>query len=284
MYIESHSQMSFNELYIEFEQSEADQHIERKNYNSDSEEEFENNYEVVGPDGDEDQGDDTMEVNVTDVANALANQYPFEELSFMRALNLKAIHASEFLEYMNADGEFAVGIEFNSRKIVIIVMKDYTIRRGVDYRVYLLEPLTFYVKCIQYGSGCDWLIRVSMIRRKYCWVIRRYNCNHTCTRATIYQDHSKMDSNTIAEVIKLLVEVDPSIKVKSVIAKVRSKFNYTISYRKAWLAKQKSMEKYSEVGKYCTKLFPYGLTPCIIRSHQQSSILKLSLHIKAMTW
>ncbi|XP_025703870.1 uncharacterized protein [Arachis hypogaea] len=69
-----------------------------------------------------------------------------------------------------------------------------------------------------------------------------YNGSHTCTRATISQDHSKLDSNTIAEVIKPLVEVDPSIKVKSVITEVKSKFNYTISYQKAWLAKQKAVE------------------------------------------
>ncbi|RYQ84980.1 hypothetical protein Ahy_B10g104486 isoform B [Arachis hypogaea] len=68
---------------------------------------------------------------------------------------------------------------------------------------------------------------VSMISRKYCWVIRRYNGIHTCTRATISQDHSKLDSNTIAEAIKPLVEADSSLKVKSVITEVQSKFNYT---------------------------------------------------------
>ncbi|XP_057744639.1 uncharacterized protein LOC130962441 [Arachis stenosperma] len=82
-----------------------------------------------------------------------------------------------------------------------------------------------------------------MISRKYCWVIRRYNGSHTCTRATISQDHSKLDSLTIAEVIKPLVKADPSLKVKSVIAEVQSKFNYTVSYRKAWLAKQRAVEK-----------------------------------------
>ncbi|XP_020978010.1 uncharacterized protein LOC110271430 [Arachis ipaensis] len=142
-----------------------------------------------------------------------------------------------------ADGEFAVGIEFSSRKAVIKAMKEYTLRRSVDYQVYESESLTFYAKCTQYGSGCDWLIRVSMISRKYCWVIRRYNSSHTCTRATISQDHSKLDSNTIVEAIKPLVEADPSLKVKSVIAEVQSKFNYTVSYRKTWLAKQKSVEK-----------------------------------------
>ncbi|XP_025664681.1 uncharacterized protein [Arachis hypogaea] len=126
-----------------------------------------------------------------------------------------------------ADGEFAIGMEFSSREAVIKAVKEYTIRRSVDYRVYESEPLTFYTKCTQYGSGCDWVIRVSLISRKYCWVIRRYNGSHTCTRATISQDHSKLDSITIEEAIKPLVEADPSLKVKSVIAEVQSKFNYT---------------------------------------------------------
>ncbi|RYQ89325.1 hypothetical protein Ahy_B09g096028 isoform E [Arachis hypogaea] len=212
MYIGNRSQISFLELYVEFEQSEADQNILREEYNSDSEEEFESNYEFVGPDGDEDQGDGTMAPDVTEVANALANEVPFEEPSFMQALDLEAMHAPEFPEYMTAevpivaDGEFAIGVEFSSREAVIKAIKD-------------------------------------LISRKYCWVIRRYNGSHTCTRATISQDHSKLDSITIAEAIKPLVEADPSIKVKSVIAEVQSKFNYTVSYRKAWLAKQRAVEK-----------------------------------------
>ncbi|RYR13976.1 hypothetical protein Ahy_B04g070687 isoform E [Arachis hypogaea] len=214
MYIENRAQIAFIELYVEFEQSEADRNIVREDYNSDSEEEFESNYEFVGPDGDEDQGDGNTAPDVTEVANALANEVPFEEPSFMRVLDLEAMHAPEFPEYMTAevpmvaDGEFVVGMEFSSREAVIKAIKDYTIRRSVDYRV-----------------------------------IRRYNGSHTCTRATISQDHSKLDSITIAEVIKPLVEADPSLKVKSVIAEVQSKFNYTVSYRKAWLAKQRAVEK-----------------------------------------
>ncbi|XP_029148275.2 uncharacterized protein [Arachis hypogaea] len=146
-----------------------------------------------------------MAPDVTEVANALANEVPFEEPSFMRVLDLEAMHVPEFPEYMTAvfavlvvtaeipmveDGEFRVGMEFSSREAVIKAVKDYSIRRSVDYR-----------------------------------------------------DHSKLDSITIAEAIKPLVEADPSLKVKSVIAEVESKFNYTVSYRKAWLAKQKAVEK-----------------------------------------
>ncbi|RYR34200.1 hypothetical protein Ahy_A10g048939 [Arachis hypogaea] len=166
-----------------------------ENYNSDSEEEFESNYEVINPGVAEDQPDEAVVVDVADVANALANQQLFVEPSFMRSLDLKAVHAPKFPQYVNAaelplmpDGEFTVGMEFSSREAVIKAMKDYTIRIGVDYRVH---------------------------------------------EATISQDHSKLDSNTVAKTIKPLVEVDPSIRVKSVIAEVQAKFNYTISCRKA---------------------------------------------------
>ncbi|QHO56022.1 uncharacterized protein DS421_3g70120 [Arachis hypogaea] len=248
MYMENRHRTSCIELYIEFEQSEADRNIELEDYNSESEDEFESNYEIVGPGEDEEEAVGDMNADVAEVANALANPHPFQEPSFMRSLDLGAMHAPEFPEYMNtappvvADGEFTVGMEFSSREAVIKAMKDYTIRRGVDYRVYESEPTTFYAKCIEYGNGCDWLIRVTKMQKKYCWEIRRYNGSHTCTRSTISQDHSKLDSKTVAEAIKPLVEVDPSIKVKSVIADIQSKFNYTISYRKAWLAKQQAVE------------------------------------------
>ncbi|RYR15630.1 hypothetical protein Ahy_B04g072510 [Arachis hypogaea] len=148
-----------------------------------------------------------------------------------------------------ANGEFAVGMEFSSREAVIKAMKEYAIRRSVDYRVYESESLTFYAKCTQYEEGCDWLIRVSMISRKYCWVIRRYNGSHTCTKATISQDHSKLNSNTIAKAIKPLVDADCLLKKCNCI-------NYTISYRKAWLAKQKSIEKIFEGWKASYEALP----------------------------
>ncbi|RYR21924.1 hypothetical protein Ahy_B03g067216 [Arachis hypogaea] len=142
MYIENRAQISFIELYVEFEQSEADRNILREDYNSDSEEEFESNYDVVGPDGDEDQGDETMAPDVIEVANALANEVSFEEPSFMQVLDLEAMHVAEFPEYMSvevpvvADGEFAIGMEFSSREAVIKAIKEYSIRRSVDYRLH----------------------------------------------------------------------------------------------------------------------------------------------------
>ncbi|RYR10291.1 hypothetical protein Ahy_B05g078767 [Arachis hypogaea] len=224
MYMENRHRMSCIELYIEFEQSEADRNIELEDYNSESENEFESNYEIVSPGEDEDEAGSAMNVDVAEVANALANPHPFQEPSFMRSLDLEAMHAPEFPQYMNAvpppvvaDGEFTVGMEFSSREAVIKAMKDYTIRRGVDYRGNQnAEEVLLGDKEVQWKS---YLYQVYYFSRPF---------------EAGFQDS--------AEAIKPLVEVDPSIKVKSVIADVQSKFNYTISYRKAWLAKQQAVE------------------------------------------
>ncbi|RYR73294.1 hypothetical protein Ahy_A02g007649 isoform O [Arachis hypogaea] len=213
---------------------------------SDSEEDFEATYEA----GDEEQdGDAGVETAADNVVVHPSSSQPMNVPPFMRELDLDTMHAPEFPEYSNIgvadpeDGEFRIGMEYSSRKSVVAAIRSYTIARGVDYDVYESERQTFYAKCKMYGRGCDWLIRASLIRKKGCWEIRRYNGRHTCTTRVISQDHSKLDSDTVAEAIKPLVETDPSIKVKTIIAKVQSRFNYTISYRKAWLLKQKSIAK-----------------------------------------
>ncbi|RYR61484.1 hypothetical protein Ahy_A04g018662 [Arachis hypogaea] len=218
-YHQTRVRASLIELYVEFEEIEdidfPEPNIDWMGYNTKS------NYEVVGPTEDVKEDDISVEGDVADWIN---------------------IHRESYLPAVVVDGVFVVGMEFNSREAVIVAVKEYTIQRGVDYRVYESEPTIFYAKCVHYGN-CDWFIRVSLIKRQYYWVIRRYNGSHTCIRSTISQDHAKLNSGTIVEAIKSLVEANPSLKVKSVIAEVQSKFNYTISYCKEWLAKQKAVEK-----------------------------------------
>ncbi|RYR50399.1 hypothetical protein Ahy_A07g037000 [Arachis hypogaea] len=231
------------ELYVEFEQQsglgavseevnvDELEDIDWKEDNNDSEEEFEANYEV---DDKNDDGDLAGNPVVQNEADAIVSQYPFGVPLFMQTLDLEAIHAPKFPENANMgegnaaaeDGEFRVKMEFGSRESVISTIKSYTIARGVDYTVYESELQTFYAKCKGYGAGCDWLIRASLIRKKACWEFRRYNGKHTYTMGTISQDHVKLDSHVIAETIRLLVEADPTIKVKSIIAEVQSRFNY----------------------------------------------------------
>ncbi|XP_015950212.1 uncharacterized protein LOC107475088 [Arachis duranensis] len=232
------------ELYVQFETVEAvviqndlniddDRAAVYEGMNTDSKEDFEATYEAGDEDKDGDVGVEAVAENV--VVHPSSSQ-PMYVPPLMRELDLDAMHGPEFPEYANIgiadpeDGEFWIGMEYSSRKSVVAAIRSYTISRGVDYDVYEPEPQTFYTKCKMYGRECDWLIRASLIRKKGCWEICRYNGRHTCTIGTISQDHSKLDSDTVAKTIRPLVETDPSIKVKSIIAEVYSRFNYTISY------------------------------------------------------
>ncbi|RYR62638.1 hypothetical protein Ahy_A04g020343 [Arachis hypogaea] len=211
--------MSFLELQTGLDMVNKDVNVNKlgdidwEEDNNNNEEEFEANYEVDDKNNDGDN---------------VAMQHPFGVPSFMQTLDLTAMYATKFSEYAYID---IIGIEFGSRESVISAIKSYTISREVDYTMYESEPQTFYAKCKEYGA--------SFIRKKSCWQIRRYNSKYTYTMGTISQDHAKFDSCTIADAIRPLVETDPSIKVKSIIAKVQFRFNYTVSYRKIWLEKQK---------------------------------------------
>ncbi|MED6220675.1 hypothetical protein PIB30_047161 [Stylosanthes scabra] len=98
------------ELYVEFEQipyvdgavEEVQPDLAFEGYYSDSEEEFKGNYEIQDP-NEEDVLDHDMESDVADVANALANEIPFQEQSFMRVLDEDALNAPQFAEDMNPD-------------------------------------------------------------------------------------------------------------------------------------------------------------------------------------
>ncbi|RYR41235.1 hypothetical protein Ahy_A08g037634 [Arachis hypogaea] len=129
--------------------------------NSDSEQDFEAIYEAGDEDKDGDVGVEAATENV--VVHPSVSQ-PMIVPPFMRNLDLDAMHASKFLEYVNI--EFRIGIEYSSRKSVVTAIGSYTISRGVDYNVYKFEPHTFYAKCKMYGRGCDWLIRASLIWKK----------------------------------------------------------------------------------------------------------------------
>ncbi|RYR06113.1 hypothetical protein Ahy_B06g085908 [Arachis hypogaea] len=171
--------------------------------NDDSDEEFKATYEASDEDEDGDGGGEA--VAKTLIVPATVSQ-SMDVPPFMCSLDFDAMHVPEFLEYAN---------------IVIAAIQSFTISTGVDYVVYESEPQTFDAKCKTYGRGCDCLIQASLIQKKACWEIRKYNGRHTCSMGTISQDHSKLDSDMIAEAMKPLVESDPSINVKSIIAEPR---------------------------------------------------------------
>ncbi|XP_015969106.1 uncharacterized protein LOC107492582 [Arachis duranensis] len=58
--------------------------------------------------------------------------------------------------------EFQVGQQFQNKEEVVLSVKTYSIRHGVEYKVLESNNCKYYGKCKEFGSGCAWLIRVSL--------------------------------------------------------------------------------------------------------------------------
>jgi len=67
------------------------------------------------------------------------------------------------------------------------------------------------------------------------WIVR-------CASSMVSQDHRQLSSTFICQSILQMVKQDPTISVSVLIAHIRSKYTYTTTYRKAWIAKQKTIE------------------------------------------
>ena len=64
---------------------------------------------------------------------------------------------------------------------------------------------------------------------------------HTCLHSSMNLDHRNLDSALVSRGIKAMVKEDPSFKISAIMAAVKDKYTYTITYKKAWKAKQKAI-------------------------------------------
>ncbi|MED6124182.1 hypothetical protein PIB30_056694 [Stylosanthes scabra] len=96
-------QVPMIELYVEFEHlsytiGALGGDPDSQDYNTDSEEEFEANYKIIGPNVDDDEVDRVVE---GDVVNGLSREDTFGEASFMFALDLEAMKVPRYPDYVN---------------------------------------------------------------------------------------------------------------------------------------------------------------------------------------
>ncbi|XP_016195395.1 uncharacterized protein LOC107636393 [Arachis ipaensis] len=66
----------------------------------------------------------------------------------------------------NSIAEFQVGQSFHSKEEVVLIVKDYSIRHGVEYRVMESDHLKYHGRCKEFEKGYTWMIRISLRARK----------------------------------------------------------------------------------------------------------------------
>ncbi|XP_052874711.1 uncharacterized protein LOC128280562 [Gossypium arboreum] len=169
-------------------------------------------------------------------------------------------YASSLLD----SSEFEVGKEFSNKDSFLGALKQHSINNSVNYHVVKSKSNKFEAKCAVQDGSCSWKIYASLRKRTGLWEIKKYKGPHTCA-AGISQDHPKMDSAMLASLILLTVKADPRTSIPVLIANIRNQMEYTPSYRKAWIVKQKALEKmhsgwdtsYNKIWQWCQVLERY---------------------------
>ncbi|RYQ97211.1 hypothetical protein Ahy_B08g093232 isoform C [Arachis hypogaea] len=137
--------------------------------------------------------------------------------------------------------EFQVGQQFQDKDEALLSMKTYSIRRGVQYKVVEFDYRRYVGKCSEFGNGCTWLVRLSLRQRKGIWEVKRYNGPHTCLATSISSDHRSLDYHVISAFIMPMVRADASVSIKVLLNAMAAHFGFRPTYRRVWLAKQKSV-------------------------------------------
>ncbi|KAK5770880.1 hypothetical protein PVK06_047037 [Gossypium arboreum] len=131
-------------------------------------------------------------------------------------------HTSSFLD----SSEFEVGKEFSNKDSFLGALKQHSINNGVNYHVVKSKSDKFEVKCAVQDESCSWKIYASLRKRTGLWEIKKYKGPHTCA-AGISQDHPKMDSAMLPNLILPTVKADPKTSVPILIANIRNQMGYT---------------------------------------------------------
>ncbi|XP_020989046.1 uncharacterized protein LOC110276497 [Arachis duranensis] len=127
--------------------------------------------------------------------------------------NVEATFVGQGMHDANPLTEFQIDQSFQSKEEAVLSVKDYSIRRGVEYRVMESDNLKYQGRCKEFGNRCTWLIRIVMRKRKSTWEVRRYN---------VY-GHIDIEQ---PQVLQEATEVT---------------YGFRPSYQKVWLAKQKAV-------------------------------------------
>ncbi|XP_057738164.1 uncharacterized protein LOC130955342 isoform X1 [Arachis stenosperma] len=189
-------------------------------------------------DSDDNQGNDPL--TQTQRSNLETQHYP----SHFSALNLSAMQQVDVdLSGFIKEGEFVIGQRFRSKDEAVLAIKNYNIRRAVEYKVLESDHRKYCGKCRQSDQGCNWLIRVSLRQKKRYWEVRKYNGRHTCLAINVSRNHRQLDYHVVCSSIFPMVQADPTISIKLLQNSIEGKFGFRCSYRKAWLAKQKAIAK-----------------------------------------
>ena len=131
---------------------------------------------------------------------------------------------------------------FNSKEKLKRAVTIWSLKKNKEFKVVTSNKSLWVARCKFHTSlGCLWFLRGRKVGDNL-WKIGKYIENHRCETEGISRGHANLNTNLIASLILNQIEKNPKVLVVDVIFKVHEKFGHQITYRKAWLGRQRVVE------------------------------------------
>ncbi|XP_038693778.1 uncharacterized protein LOC119991504 [Tripterygium wilfordii] len=131
---------------------------------------------------------------------------------------------------------------FENKKELIRAVKMWHIQNNSQYKTQRSSKSELQLICMK-EPICNWYLRAMKKENFNLWMITVIKGRHTCTNASLHHGHRQLDAEYIADEVIHIVKADLKINIAAIQAYASSHLKYPVSYRKAWVAKQKVMEK-----------------------------------------
>ncbi|KAL5128684.1 hypothetical protein HKD37_14G040884 [Glycine soja] len=164
----------------------------------------------------------------------------------------------------NVGQELYVGMEFDSKDAIKNAVKQYVMKVHQSFKVVESKWDKYVVCCLNRNADCPcpFYMRAILSKKTDSWKVTQWGGPHTCLNMTMTQDHEKLDSDLITTCVVGMIREDPSIKNSLIQERINSQFAYKVSYKKAWLAKQKAIaieygdwdESYAKLSSWLTHM------------------------------
>ncbi|XP_047250059.1 uncharacterized protein LOC124885851 [Capsicum annuum] len=131
---------------------------------------------------------------------------------------------------------------FSSKDILKRAVTIWSLHKNKKFIVVTSSKKLWIVRCRFHESlGCRWFLR----GRKFggsLWKIGKYFDNHRCETEGLTIGHANLDTNLIASLFLNQIRKNPKLLVVDVISKVYEIFGHQVTYKKAWLGRQRAFK------------------------------------------
>ncbi|KAH0761621.1 hypothetical protein KY290_017694 [Solanum tuberosum] len=163
-----------------------------------------------------------------------------EEDIFMSTCESEMEHCSVWSEDTQKD--LKKGMCFSSKEKLKRAVAIWSLKKNKEFKVVTSNKSLWVVRCKFYTLlGCLWFLRGRKVGDNL-WKIGKYIENHRCETEGLSRGHANLNTNLIASLILNQIKHNPKVLVVDVISKVHEKFGHQVTYRKAWLGRQRAFE------------------------------------------